>query len=381
MLIDNRNTHAGGSKGAAREGCALLQGIVLCGLCGRRMSVRYLHDGTQPIYECSQAHTQMATKVCQTLRGDRIDQAVVQSFLEAIEPAHLEVALSALDQIEARAKQIDQQQRRQIERGQYEADMARRRYMTVDPDNRLVARSLERDWNEKLAEVERLEREYATLPKPMALLLTSEQREQIRHLADDLPAIWHAETTTNVERKQLLRFLIKDVCLARRGDVISIAIRWQTEALTQLTIPRLKRSWEIRQTDPDVIAQIREWASTQTDASIAQLLNEAGYSPGGGGLFTAKKVQSLRYSYQIAMGCPQGPAACPTGQRGDGRYSARAAAQLLNVNISTIADWCQAGQLEYIQTVPHGPRWITLTPEIIAQLRKPVQKRWKHHHT
>lgn len=381
MLTENRNTHAGGSKGAAREGCALLQGIILCGLCGRRMSVRYLHDGTQPIYECSQAHTQMAMKVCQTLRGDRIDQAVVQSFLEAIQPAHLEVALSALDQIEARAKQIDQQQRRQIERGQYEADLARRRYLAVDPDNRLVARSLERDWNEKLAEVEHLEREYATLPKPMALQLTPEQREQIRHLADDLPAIWHAETTTNVERKQLLRFLIKDVCLARRGDVISIAIRWQTEALTQLTIPRLKRSWEVRQTDPDVIAQIREWASTQTDTSIAQLLNKAGYSPGGGGLFTAKKVQSLRSSYQIAMGCPQGPAACPTGQRGDGRYSARAAAQLLNVNISTIADWCQAGQLEYIQTVPHGPRWITLTPEIIAQLRKPVQKRWKHHHT
>lgn len=380
ILTDNRNIHAAGSRGAAREGAALLQGIVLCGLCGRRMSVRYLHDGTLPIYECSQAHTQLAVKVCQTLRGDRIDQAVTQSFLEAVQPAHLEVALAALDQLEARANQIDQQQRRQIERAQYEADLARRRYLAVDPDNRLVARSLEREWNDKLASVEKLEREYATLPRPLALLLTPEQREQVRRLAHDLPAIWHASTTTAVDRKRLLRFLIKDVCLARRGEVMTIAIRWQTEALTQLTIPRLKRSWELRQTHPDVIRQIREWALIHPDAHIAQLLNEAGYTPGTGGLFTARKVQSLRSTYQIAMGCPQGPAACPTGQRGDGRYSARAAAQLLNVNVSTIAAWCQSGQLECVQTAPHGPRWITLTPEIIARLRKSVQKRWSHHH-
>src|SRR5450759_662885 len=130
------------------------------------------------------------------MRGDRIDQAVTQCFLEAIEPAHLEVALSALDQVEARAKHIDQQWQRQIERAQYEAGLARRRYKALDPDNRLVARSLEREWNEKLAEVEKLEREHTLLPKPAALLLTGEQREQIRRLAHDLPAIWHASTTT-----------------------------------------------------------------------------------------------------------------------------------------------------------------------------------------
>ena len=167
---------------------------------------------------------------------------MVACFLEALEPAHLEVALSALDQVEARAKQVDHQWQRQIERAQYEADLARRRYKTVDPDNRLVARSLEREWNEKLAEVEKLEREHALLPKPAALLLTAVQREQIRQLAHDLPALWHAPTTTFVERKQLLRWLIKDVTLAKRGNVIDVAIRWQTEALTHLAIPRHKKS-------------------------------------------------------------------------------------------------------------------------------------------
>jgi hypothetical protein len=333
------------------------------------------------IYECSQAHTQLAVKTCQTMRGERIDQAVAACFLEAIEPARLEIALATLDQLEARAKRIDQQARRQIERAQYEADLACRRYRAVDPDNRLVARSLEREWNEKLLEVDRLEREYQILPRPAALMLSAQQREQIRALAQDLPALWEAPTTTNTQRKQLLRWLIKDVTLTKRGDLIVIDIRWQTEARTSLSIPRLKKSWELRQTQPEVMARIREWAPTHSDASIASLLNEAGYSAGGGGVFTAKKVQSLRYDYQIEAGCPQGPAACPTGQRGDGRYSARTAAALLNVNISTIAKWCETGRLEYVQTAPHGPRWITLTPERIAELRKPTQQHWTHRRT
>src|SRR5438445_9547252 len=130
------------------------------------------------------------------MRGDRIDQAVVQCFLEAIQPANLEVALSALAQVEARARQADQQWYRQIERVQYEADLARRRYKAVDPDNRLVARSLEREWNEKLAEVEQLQREYAIVPKPTALVLTPGERQRILMLAQNVPAVWHAPTTT-----------------------------------------------------------------------------------------------------------------------------------------------------------------------------------------
>jgi hypothetical protein len=153
-----------------------------------------------------------------------------------------------LKQLEAQARQVDQQWKRQIERAQYEADLARRRYVAVDPDNRLVARSLERDWNDKLADVQRLEREQALLPRPTALQFSDAQREQIRALAQDLPAIWDAATTTWAERKQLLRFLVKDVTRSPRGNVIRIDIRWQTEAVTHLAIPRYQQSWEIRQT-------------------------------------------------------------------------------------------------------------------------------------
>jgi len=315
------------------------------------------------------------------MRGDRIDQAVVVCFLEAIEPAHLEVALSALDQVEARAKQVDHQWQRQIERAQYEADLARRRYKAVDPDNRLVARSLEREWNEKLAAVEKLEREHVLLPKPAALSLTTAQREQIRQLAHDLPALWHAPTTTFVERKQLMRWLIKDVTLSKRGNVIDVAIRWQTEALTSLAIPRYKMSWEERQTSPQVVDRVRELSPTHTNAQIAVVLNEEGERAGMGGVLTVSKIEWIRYAYHIPAGCPERPKAAPTGQRGDGRYSARAAADLLNVNVSTIADWCQSGILESVRSTPLGPRWITLTPSIITALRKPVRRQWKQRRT
>lgn len=379
-LDDNRTWRAEEHRGAVRSGPSLLQGIVLCGSCGRRMSIRYQRDGSLLMYECNQAHRQLGTKTCQTIRGDRIDRAVVQCFLEAIQPAHLEVALSALDSLEMRAKQIESQWQRHIERAQYEADLARRRYKVVDPDNRLVARSLEREWNEKLAEVEKLEREYALGPKPAVLLLTAAQREQIRRLAHDVPAIWHAPTTTFVERKQLVRWLIKDVTLSKRGNVIDVAVRWQTEALTHLAIPRHKKSWEERQTSPHVVERVRELSPTHTNAQIATLLNEEGERAGMGGSFTVSKIEWIRYAYHIPAGCPERPKATPTGQRGDGRYSAKAAAELLNVDVSTVADWCKTGILESVRSTPLGPRWITLTPAIIEALRKPVKRQWKHRH-
>jgi DNA invertase Pin-like site-specific DNA recombinase len=381
QLDDNRTWRAEEHRGAVREGPSLLQGIILCGSCGRRMGIRYQRNGSVLMYECHQLHSQLAARTCQTMRGDRIDQAVVACFLEAIEPAHLEVALAALDQVEARAKQVENQWHRQIERAQYEADLARRRYKAVDPDNRLVARSLEKEWNEKLAEVDKLEREHQHVPKPAALLLTTAQREQIRRLAHDLPAIWHASTTTFVERKQLMRWLIKDVTLSKRGNVIDVAIRWQTEALTALSIPRYKMSWEERQTSPHVVERVREWSPTHTATQIATLLNEEGLRPGLGGSFTASKVDWIRVAYSIPLACPEGPGFCPSGQRGDGRYSALAAAELLNVNVSTIADWCNAGILESVRAHPHGPRWISLTPDIIEKLRKPTQRHWKRRRT
>ena len=320
-------------------------------------------------------HAQRAEATCQGLRGDAVDAAVANAFLEAMQPAQLEVSLATLDQLEDQARQVDQLWQLRLERAHYEAELARRRFCVVEPENRLVARNLERDWNEKLTAIERREREYAALPEGVPTHLDPDERQRILELAQNLPAVWQAPTTTAAQRKQLLRFLIKDLTLTPQASVIHIGIRWQTEALTPLDIARPKRSSEIRRTAPAVIERVRALALEHTDRKMAHLLNEEHLTPGSGGLFTESKVKWIRFTYKISLGCPQGPAACPTGQRGDGRYSARAAAQLLNVNVSTIADWCQAGLLDSVQEKPHGPRWITLTPQVMAQLRKP----WPQH--
>ena len=376
-LDDNRSCHPEDQRGAVREGLALLQGIVLCGRCGRRMSVRYLPDGMTPIYVCAQLHSQRAETTCQTLRGDGLDAAVAQAFLEAMQPAQLEVSLATLDQIEARARQVDHQWQLRLERAHYEADLAQRRFRAVEPENRLVGRSLEHDWNEKLAEIERLEHEYATLPQLTTYLASPDERQRILALARDLPTVWQSSTTTAAERKQLLRFLIKDVTLTRCETSVHVGLRWQTNALTPLDVPLPKRSYDIRRTPVTVVERVCALAPHHTDDQIAALLNQEGLAPGLGGQFTANKVKWIRYTYDISTGCPQGPAACPQGQRGDGRYSARTAAQLLNVNVSTIADWCNTDILDGLQAAPRGPRWIKLTPDIIAQLRKPEPQHWR----
>ena len=378
-LDDNRAFRPEEHRGAPREGAALLQGIVLCGRCGRRMSVRYLPDGVTPIYTCAQVHTELAGTTCQTLRGDGVDAAVAQTFLEAMQPAQLEVSLATLDQIEEQARQVDRQWQLRLERARYEADLARRRFLAVEPENRLVARSLERDWNGKLAETERVEREWATMPKLTTYLVSAEERQRILALAQDLPTVWHSPTTTPAERKQLLRFLVKDVTLTRLDTTIHVGIRWQTEALTSLDVPRPPRAYDACRTASSVVARIRELALQHPDDQITTVLNQEGFTPGRGGEFTTGKVQWIRYAYKIPTRCPQGPVARLGGPRGDGRYSAYAAAQLLNVNVSTIAAWCQAGILDGPQTAPHHPRWIKLTPEIITALRKPVRQHWKRH--
>src|SRR6266567_3488339 len=127
-LADNRTFRPEERRGAVREGAALLQGIVLCGRCGRRMAVRYLADGTRPCYDCTEVHTQLAGSTCQSIRGDGVDAAVARSFLEAVQPAELAVALAALDDLEARARQIDRQWQLRLEQARYEADLARRRF-------------------------------------------------------------------------------------------------------------------------------------------------------------------------------------------------------------------------------------------------------------
>jgi len=375
-LIENCTAPHQEHRGAIRAGAALLQRLVLCGRCGRRMTIRYMSGGKIPLYECNQLHKELGEKSCQSLRGDRIDEAVARAFLEALQPAQLEVSMAAIEHLAEQARRVDRQWELIVERARYEAELARRRFLAVDPENRLVGRTLERDWEAKLAEVEGLERESALRPAASVRLVDPAERARILARAQDLPALWQAATTTNADRKQLIGCLIKDVCLTRGATMIEVSIRWQTEACTVLSIPRPQRSCDVRRTDPAAVARLRTLAADTPDRQIAAILDREGFRSGTGHRFTTNLVKQLRYSYSIASGCPDGPVASAQGYRADGRCSAKVAADLLNVNVSTIAAWCQSGLLEGIQSGPHGPWWIKLTPEAIARLRKPTRRSW-----
>jgi len=374
QLDDHRTFDPDQRRGAIREGGALLQGIVSCGVCGRRMTVRYMPDGLRPIYVCAQLHPQFAAQTCQFIRGDGIDAAVAQLLLAAIEPAQLTIALEAIEHLEAQARAIDHQWHLRIERARYEAERARRRYEAVEPEFRLVARSLERDWNEKLSVLEQLERDYTETAPAASRHVSEAQRQGIVDLVHDLPAVWQAETTTHAERKHVVRLLLKDVMVTKLEKTVRVDVRWQTQACSTLEVARPTPAYVIRRTAPEVIERIGQLARTHIDIEIATRLNDAGYRSGQGGAFTASMVKGLRYAYGIKSGCPLGPVACPTGQRGDGRYSAQAAAALLNVTVYTIADWCKSGRLDGVQMAPRGPWWVVLTSEIITALRKPVRQ-------
>jgi DNA invertase Pin-like site-specific DNA recombinase len=376
-LDDNCTRRGNDRRGAVRAGHALLQGLVLCGRCGRRMTVRYTRNGTTPSYECNQLHKQQGGRTCQFVRGDAVDATVARLFLEALQPAQLEVSLTTLEQIEDQARQVERQWQLRLERARYEADLARRRFLAVEPENRLVARNLEKDWNDKLAAVEQQEREQAAASAGATPRLSPEERQRILNLAEDLPALWHAPTTTPAERKQLLRLLVKDVTLTKEATTVRVALCWQTEAATTVQVPRPPRSCDARRTSAAVVERVRVLATDHTDRQIADRLNAAGCKSGRGGPFTPSKVQWIRYVHGIGSGCPEGPTACAQGRRGDGRCSARAAAQALNVDVSTIAAWCKSGHLDGVQTNPHGPWWVRLTPEVIERLRKPVRRRWQ----
>src|SRR5262249_9600433 len=151
-----------------------------------------------------------------------------------------------------------------------------------------------REWNEKLSACERLRREYTTRADDSLLSLNSEQRSRLMRLAQDIPLVWRAGTTTQAERKQLVRYLIKDVTLNKEEKTVKITVRWQTEAFTRLEIPRPRKSCDICRTDPQVVTMVRRLSPDHADKQIAIALNQAGLSPGRGGAFTAGKVQWIR---------------------------------------------------------------------------------------
>ena len=284
ILAANAAAHGHNRKaGPAREGPALLQGLIICGRCGRRMTVRYhcRNDGTTvPDYVCQHDDIQNATPICQHMPGAIIDAAVAELLLATLSPLALEVALSVSDELIQHAQHADSLRAASVQRAQHAADQARRRDLGVDPGNRLVADALEADWNARLRELADAQDHY-TAAKTAAAALDEQQRARIRALAADLPALWNDPATPVRERKRLLRLLVSDVTLTRGQDAITAAIRFPGGGHHVLRLPIPLNAWQLRKTPDEVINLIDQLLEHHTYAQIADALNTR-QAPHGG---------------------------------------------------------------------------------------------------
>jgi hypothetical protein len=347
-------------RGAPREGLALLQGIAICARCGRLMHVHYTHASA---YICDHATQQYADRRCQTFTISYIDPFIAQLFLEAVQPARIEAALAALDHIEAQRQAFAEQWRQRIERTRYEVALARRRYEKVDPDNRLVAAELERLWEEKLLQQAALEKDWKLAQTQQLRPLSQADRQLIRSLTANLPALWH--NASPADRKRLLRCLIQDVTLDSfsHPGFSRLLVRWHTGASTTLEVPRPRHG-----TPPatHVANRLRQLALHLPDDLIAERLNADNFPTATGLPWTIDRVRAVRRKHHIPTNCPIATSA--PGPRGDGLIKSSEAARQLGVHPCMISQWFQQGLLTGHQRKPGAWLWIRLTPQDLHRL-------------
>ena len=287
-------------RSAPREGVALLQGLVICGRCGRRMTVRYIvsRGHPEPLYRCQRRGIQRAEPVCQSLPGAAIDRAVSELVLETVTPASIDVAVEVFEELRSRAAEVDRAKRAQIARLREDAELAQRQFLLVRPENRLVADNLERHWNEALQRLAAAEEAYAGADKTRTPPVTPEMKERVAALVADLPRVWNDPRTPARDRKRMLRLLIEDVTLLR-DDVVRVSIRWRGGATRRIECPLPLTAPDLRRTPAAVVEQIRALATEQTDAQIADTLNRQCLRTGTGLLFSRRRIRMLREAYDI----------------------------------------------------------------------------------
>jgi DNA invertase Pin-like site-specific DNA recombinase/uncharacterized protein YndB with AHSA1/START domain len=376
-LQENQNRYQAEHHGVPRQGQALLQGLIVCGRCGAHMRLRYSGpQGQYPVYTCRDAHHHYNLPQCQEVRALALDAAIERHLLAALEPDKLALALAALEQLERETEALKRQWQLRLERARYEAERAQRQYHAVEPEHRLVARSLEQQWEEKLRAVEALEHAYQRWSARQSLVLTENDRRDILALGEDLPRLWHALTTTNADRKQMLRLVIHSVIVDAKRERGSIwyQVNWQTGATTEHRMPRNVQRYAEH---PRLEAlQRRIWelnAAQKMDAEIAAILNTEGFRTARGRRFSGSVVWQIRQQWQVPAVKENGND-CNPPCWSDGTYSVKGMAQAAGVTLGTVYKWVRKGLAKGQQLVKGMPWKILATEEDITALQDYVKR-------
>jgi DNA invertase Pin-like site-specific DNA recombinase len=351
--------------GAVREGSALLQGIATCGHCGRRLHVHYRGRNSTPGYHCSGKNLVEGRGVyCLNVGGLAIEQAVANAFLEAVTPAAVEAMRLTVEQLQSNHDAALSQWRLEVERMRYEAERAERRYRAVEPENRLVARGLEAEWENRLRDLATAETELRRREQQQPRALDQEQLKRIQLLSSDIRPVWTAVSTTGRDRKELLRTLLEEVVLnlKRAEGQAHLTLRWRGGAITTLDVPVPRFRPMGPRTDEDTISLLRRLATLYPDEVIAGILNRQERKTATGERFTANQVGSLRRYRNIPRFQP--PDQPPAGEV----VTIRRAAKILGLNTSTIHRWLADGFIAGEQITPGAPWQIRITDELRARV-------------
>ncbi|WP_321418060.1 recombinase family protein [uncultured Desulfobacter sp.] len=350
------------TTGAVREGAALLQGLATCGKCGRRLKVYYQGKNSSPGYYCAANNiVEGRAKYCMRVGGVKIDTVVADAFLNTITPAAMDAILLAEKNIKTEHDAALNQWRLHIERLQYEADRAERRFQAVEPENRLVARTLENQWETCLHQLQAAKNEFEQCQRQRPEALTPEQRDHIHTLSKDIKLVWQAPTTTYRDKKELLQILLQEVNISvdRTLNTAHLIIRWQTDAVTEIDMNLPKRNSPTIRTAQDTIDLVRRLAVHYNDAMIAGILNRQGRQTARGHRFTANRVGNLRRHWNI-------PKFDPTSVSPDEGelVTVQKAAEILDVASGTVHRWLLDGFIAGEQITPGAPWRIRMTEDL-----------------
>jgi DNA invertase Pin-like site-specific DNA recombinase len=361
-LADNR-TNIETLAGPAREGLCLLQGLLLCGICGRRLTVRYTgNGGLYPIYECNwRSRDGLPLRHCMSLAAGPLDDAITERVLTAVTPLTIKLALEALTGLEERDRLISAQWHRRIERARYEAELAERRYEEVDPSNRLIASTLEKRWNDAMQRMADLEAELAAFERQALRSVTAEQKRQILQLGRDFPRLWKARTTSACDRKRMLRLLIRDITVAKGPEpkLLRLQVCWQGGANETIEVrQRPKRQDAIRYPDT-FVAKIRDMAKLYHDAEIIDLLKSEGLTSSTGKPFRLSMIRWIRHKHHIPSPLP------PAGTLTVGQVCQR-----YGVSLWVVHYWIERGIVSAVHHKRNTPYAITINADVDRRLRK-----------
>ncbi len=349
MLEGNSSMRAGQTGGAARNGGALLSGLLRCGRCGRQMVVGYSgNGGNVPRYLCQGGRVDRGSSACQTLGAHRVDEAVCERLLQAVQPAGVQASLDALEQLGDRQREKRQSLAMALEQARYEVERARRQYDLVDPANRLVAGELESRWNAALSRAAELDGQLAELDQAQETV-TPQERERLLELGGDLPSLWHHPAATADLKKRLLRAALQEIVIADNAERTEhvLVLHWHGGVHTELRVKRTKTGQHRRAADADVIALVSELSKVCTDQTTAATLNRLGYRTGTGKTWRAHSVAHLRHYHRL-----------PNYEKGVAWLTVEQAATALGVSHTVIRRLIAEETLPATQVVPRAPRII-----------------------